>query len=265
MITPIEVTLSSVPGQVKVAKMAATATQTVIFKLVDDRGQPVSLTGLTVKLRSRSGDLYGPVKFDLTGTILTGNQVQFTFGPPNTDSPGLFASEIGTFNGSNALLQTWPLHLQIEPSAWQTSTDGGPVLIPEVRLALLDVYQGTDGWPFSNLLNDVEFSDAEITLAIRHTVDLWNETPPPVVYYSTENFPYRYWWTRGTMAHLLQMAARRYMRNRLAYQAGGVSIDDQSKAAEYMQHAGQLLDEYKEWMLKEKVRINMESCWATGL
>jgi hypothetical protein len=167
--------------------------------------------------------------------------------------PGVYAAEIGRFAG-DSLVDTWPVMIQVEPSAFQTAAETGPVTIPEVRLALMDVNNGSDGWPFSNLLIDVEFADADIAFCIRRVVEMWNETPPPVATYSTDNFPYRYWWT-----------GRRYSRNRLAYSAGGVSIDDQSKSAEYMQHAEQILQEFKQFMMTEKQRINMSYCWSTGL
>jgi hypothetical protein len=287
MITPIEISPSSVPGQIKIVKVAATARKQVVFKLTDDRGRPVDLRSeainspateptfgtepaargenVTVVLRAKVGDLYGATKFDIQGTINADtNYVEFLLTSQHTAIPGVYAAEIGRFAG-DSLVDTWPVMIQIEPSAFQTAQETGPVTIPEVRLALMDVNNGSDGWPFSNLLIDVEFADADIAFCIRRVVEMWNETPPPVAIYSTDNFPYRYWWTQATMGHLLQMAGRRYSRNRLAYSAGGVSVDDQSKAAEYLQHADQIMQEFRQFMMTEKQRINMSYCWSTGL
>lgn len=292
MITPIEIAPASIPGQIKIIKVAATARKQVVFKLTDDGGHPVDLNdevantpapdpvfgdqpaareaNIKVVLRAKSGDLYGPVKFDLVGTVLPDNGVdvqcfvEFLLTSEQTSVPGVYAAEIGRFAGTN-LVDTWPVMLQVEPSAFQTVDDSGPITIPEVRLALMDVNNGSDGWPFSNLLSDVEFQDTDIAFCIRRVVDMWNETPPQVTMYETGSFPYRYWWTQATMGLLLQMAARRYSRNRLSYQAGGVAIDDQSKAAEYLQMAEAILTEYKQFMHTEKVRINMEFCWGTGI
>jgi len=287
MITPIEIAPNSVPGQVKVIKVAATARKQVVFKLTDDHGSAVNLRSevsnlpaaepifgdqpaavgenISVVLRAKTGDLYGPVKFDITGTINSDTSfVEFLLTAQHTSVPGVYCAEIGRFAGTN-LVDTWPVMIQVEPSAFQTAQETGPVTIPEVRLALMDLPSGTDGWPFSNLLVDTEFTDADISFCIRRIVDMWNETPPPVAIYSTDNFPYRFWWTQGAMALLLQMSARRYSRNRLAYSAGGVSIDDQSKAAEYLQQSQSLLEEYKQFMMQEKVRINMSYCWSSGL
>jgi len=287
MITPIEIAPNSIPGQVKVIKVAATARKQVVFKLTDDHGQAVDLltevtnspapepvfgaepaargTNVSIILRAKVGDLYGPVKFDIVGTInANSNYVEFVLTSEHTSTPGVYSAEIGRFAGTS-LVDTWPVIIQVEPSAFQAAQETGPVTIPEVRLSLMDLPSGSDGWPFSNLLIDVEFTDADIAFCIRRVVDMWNETPPPVALFSTDNFPYRYWWTQGTMAHLLQMAGRRYSRNRLAYSAGGVSIDDQSKSTEYMQHAQQLMEEFKQFMMQEKIRINMASCWGTGL
>jgi hypothetical protein len=148
---------------------------------------------------------------------------------------------------------------------FQAEVGVGPVTIPDLRMALLDNNDGTDGAPFNNLLTDVEFSDVELATAIRRVVDMWNETPPNVYYFTTSDFPYRYWWIQGATAIALRSAAARYRRNRLAYQAGGMSIDDQSKADEYEQTSMQRMSEFKEWMMNEKVRINMGYCWGRGL
>jgi hypothetical protein len=129
----------------------------------------------------------------------------------------------------------------------------------------LDNNDGADSAPFNNLLDGVEFSDVEIANAIRRCVDMWNETPPQVSWYTSNDFPYRYWWIMGASAILLRSAAARYRRNRLAYSAGGVSVDDQSKAQEYEQIGEARMQEFKDWMKGEKVRINMGFCWGRGL
>jgi hypothetical protein len=96
---------------------------------------------------------------------------------------------------------------------------------------------------------------------------MWNETPPRLVTatFNTNTFPYRHHWTKGTIAHLYSIAARKYLRNQLNYQAGGITIDDQKKYDQYMAFAKDLMAEVKEWMMHEKVRLNMQLAWRTGL
>jgi hypothetical protein len=69
----------------------------------------------------------------------------------------------------------------------------------------------------------------------------------------------------GTTAILLRMSAARYRRNALQYQAGGVAINDQSKANEYEEVAAQRMSEFMDWMRQEKTRLNAERCWGVGL
>lgn len=287
MITPIEVTPSAIGKPVKVARLPATSRKQLVFKLQDAEGKPIDLreepknppaptpvfgteppaqgSNVTIRLQSRQGDMYGPVSLSLTGTLLdeTGF-VEFLLTPAMTQCAGVFPSEIGRFAG-DYLIDSWQCLIVIEPSVFQMLTGVGPITIPEIRLALLDNNDGADGAPFDNLLTDVEFSDVEIANSIRRVVDMWNDTPPTVAFFTSSTFPYRYYWIMGTSAILLRAGAARYRRNRLDYAAGGVSINDQSKAQEYEEIASERMKEFKEWMMAEKVRINMGYCWSSGL
>lgn len=287
MITPIEITPSSIGKSVKTTRLPATSRKQIVFKLMNAEGKPVDLreeqpnppaptpqfgteppaqgANVTVRLRARTGELYGPVTFDIEGKLLEERGfVEFLITEKNTQVPGAYLAEIGRFAGGY-LAEAWPVLVVIEPSAFQADTGTGPVTIPDLRMALLDNNDGADGAPFNNLLTDVEFSDVELATAIRRVVDLWNETPPNVCYFTTNDFPYRYWWMIGATSIILRAGAARYRRNRLAYAAGGLSIDDQSKAEEYEEAAAMRMAEFKEWMMNEKVRINMGFCWGRGL
>jgi hypothetical protein len=113
-----------------------------------------------------------------------------------------------------------------------------------------------------SLLDASEFSDVQIAAAARKVVELWNETPPDTQRYTPLNFPYRYHWILGATAILLDMAAAKYRRDRLAYSAGGVSVDDQSKANEYQQMASEKKAEFKDWMMRTKLQDQMTIGWA---
>jgi hypothetical protein len=294
MISPIEVSPSSAPGQIKVIRVSQNARKQIVFNLTDDSGQSVDLkaevenppapdadftpqaaaTGSNVGIRllSASSVLTDNGRINLEGTILDQEEhrgfVEFTLPTQDTTRPGIYELYIERYiKGGEYTSDTWPVLLAIEPPAMALLDDCpiGPLLIPEVRLALYDLDNQTDGAPFSNLLDDTEFQDVDIVFAMRRAVQLWNETPPPVVRYTPNNFPYRYWWLQATCAELLIMSARRYRRNRLAYQAGGIAIDDQSKANEYEQVGRQVMQDFMEWMRTEKYRINMNVTWGTGI
>jgi hypothetical protein len=245
------------------------ATSDLVFILQDAGGVPIDLSVVTYTFQLKAVDsALQATMFDVAGVadpdqVVNTGYVTFTLDTSTVATAGSFVSQVGLFDAGN-LTNTWNVTVNILANVFQT-TQTGPISTGEVRLALLDVGTSTGGAPFNNLLDDVEFSDNEISYAIGRVVDMWNETPPVLGAYTTSNFPYRYWWTVGICALLLRMGAARYRRNRLQYSAGGVTVDDQSKDKEYEAAAQSYMQEFKEWMLKEKVRINMANCWSTGL
>jgi hypothetical protein len=291
MIEFYEVAPASAVGIIKSVVVPQAGRKQLVFKLTDDDGRAVDLLrevpnppaplpdwtperqavdeNVTIKLASRAGAAYGNHAFNLTGTILTGEDkvgfVSFQITATDTARSGVFDATIGQFVTGDHLVQTWPVRITVEPNDFATPTNQGAVTIPDLRYALLDVENGTGGAPFNNLLDDTEFTDSEIQYAITRIVDKWNETPPPVCIYNYQNFPYRYWWIQGAVGELLLMGAARYRRNRLDYQAGGIAINDQSKADEYETVGRAMRQEFDTWMLREKTRINMDRCWGFGL
>ena len=132
---------------------------------------------------------------------------------------------------------------------------GGETFLTEnsIRLFLRDAD------PAANLLlDDLEFTPAEIQEAKELAVQKWNEMPPPVGIYHADRFPYRYHLLMGTSALLMYMAANRYRRNDLKYDIGGGAIQDQAKAADYGQAGDRLMKEYMAWMEQKKLQLNME-------
>ena len=121
-----------------------------------------------------------------------------------------------------------------------------------------------DNDPEANLLlDDFEFSPEEIRTAMTLTADYWNETPPNVGSYDYDKFPYRFALLRGTAANLLFMAAHRFRRNQLNYNAGGLTVDDQNKYQQYDSAGARLWEEYKQWITNTKRSINVASGWGT--
>lgn len=121
-----------------------------------------------------------------------------------------------------------------------------------------------DNNPEANLLiDDFEFSPEEIRTAMTLTVDYWNDQPPYIRTYDYDKFPFRSQLLKGTAANLLFMAAHRFRRNSLPYQAGGLSIQDQEKYQQYDAAGQQLFSEYKAWVAANKWAMNAESGFAT--
>jgi hypothetical protein len=127
----------------------------------------------------------------------------------------------------------------------------------EVRIFLRD----TD--PEANiLLDDYEFSPEEIRTAMNMTVDRWNDLPPDICRMDYDEFPYRSILLMGVASHLLAMAAHRYRRNSISINAGGTSVSDQEKAAQYDQASMRLREEYLQAMRTKKRELNSNMGWG---
>lgn len=117
--------------------------------------------------------------------------------------------------------------------------------------------------PSANLLlDDFEWTPEELRSAMTLAVDKWNDTPPPVVNYSIDNFPWRYALLIMTCANLLRMAGYRYQRNDLTYNVPGGAINDQNKAPAYFSAGDKLAQEFDEWMRLKKSEIQNSIGWG---
>lgn len=143
--------------------------------------------------------------------------------------------------------------------------DLGPPSIQEVRMRLMDSSKNEN-----LLLDDIEFKDEQILLAMAEPVRFWNETPPPIrPLYTTRNFPFRGAWITGVLGQLHLTMANHFRRNVFQGAAGGTS--DKAKEREYMGEGMRLWEEYKSWVHNKKVEINLKgfvghvsSQYATG-
>lgn len=135
--------------------------------------------------------------------------------------------------------------------------DPGPLTLQEIRLQLRDTMIE------NNLLDQVEFDDAELIHAMIMVIREWNETPPPVAKFGPHNFPFRYNWLMGTCGNLLRVAAAHYLRNDLQSSHGGVQLNDKAKAQPYLAVAGQILGEWKTFIVRQKVAINARRAYGS--
>lgn len=129
----------------------------------------------------------------------------------------------------------------------------GPPTINEIRMNIMDS-SGAENL----LLDDVEFGDEQIALAVIKPIDHFNEVNPPLrTRYTTHTFVWKKHWLDAIAGYLMQFAAHNYRRNRLGVNAGGVSIDDQNKEREYLTASTMLLEEWKEFVKLKKYELNM--------
>lgn len=299
MITdPIELNPINEPAYFKTASIAQCARQELCFNLVDlnnvlvdlgskevtqadpckdcDEGPDATNPGFPdgienqkkwpdVKLILRAGPGYGmPLAFSVEGTIVDheNGKVLFHLTEKNTKNVGVFIAEVMLYRG-DLLLKRWPLYICIEPSLASSlgnsrRTRGG-LTLPEIRLCLRDINKD-----YSEVLDEVEFKDAEILMAIQMPVDCWNDSLPyePALVYNYTNFPYRHEWMRATCGFLLEMAAHWYRRNDIPLQAGGMTVQDRAKHQTYEPKSQELLEHYRAWARQRKVAESMRFGWS---
>jgi hypothetical protein len=248
-------------------------TVTVSWQLHDDKGAPIDLstcvTGaedspykIIFAMRPYIGARDGVNVSSIDGTVVDAatGQVSVDLTPAATRHPGIFYGEFSiaeNVDTNEKLFFSNTFLIAINRTALGDSMQGPPS-IAEIRLHLRDSSPSE-----SLLLDNLMFDDAEIALAIARPVQYWNETPPPLnQHYTTSSFPFRYHWLEGICANLFFMVAEQYRRNQLAYQAGGLSVDDQNKEASY-ERAGQVRwQAFREWVRATKATLNLEGCYG---
>lgn len=171
---------------------------------------------------------------------------------------GIYELNWGIKNASGAVVYAHRGILSVERSLFTDdpsvlSRNNGPPTLNEIRMWMMD------SSPKENLLlQDMEFSDEQILLALTWPVQQWNEALPPIKPHTTRTFPYRGAWASGTLAQLYKMAASNYRRNRLDTRGGGLSVDDKNKEREYMAEGVRLSDDYEDWVRQRKYSINVQ-------
>lgn len=115
------------------------------------------------------------------------------------------------------------------------------------------------------LLDDVQFTDPELDLALEMTISAYNSVTPQTML-TPSSFPLhlRYVALIGTVRWLLNSESFLQVRNQATYQDGDVApigIDD--KQAAYAQLARLLKEEWDELVRGIKSQNNMESAYNT--
>lgn len=129
------------------------------------------------------------------------------------------------------------------------------ISLQEIQLALLD-RDAEDNF----LLDEREFGDEQVALAMRMTIDRYNSTTPmDIGAESLETFPWRGEFVTGVTAHLLRMKALNMMRNNLNWNTGGgIAVDEKSSYTAYLSLSKELLKEFDDRIAKIKQTINIQ-------
>jgi hypothetical protein len=111
------------------------------------------------------------------------------------------------------------------------------------------------------LLDDVQFTDAELNLAIEMAVEAFNAITPRSAFIAS-TFPNPYILLIGTVRFLLSSESFLQIRNQATYQDSDVApIGLSDKASAYAQLAQQLKAEWDELSRGLKSQLNMEGAY----
>lgn len=145
-----------------------------------------------------------------------------------------------------------------------TATPSSPsvLLQDDVRAFMRDFAGMVPNTGRENILMDnVEFSDADLQRAIRFTVARYNAMTP--ITFTGENSINAYVLMVGVASWLLKSEAMRQLRNQATTQDGDVQpigVDD--KAQLYMQFSQMLGDEFEKYARGIKTQKNMEAAYG---
>ncbi len=200
------------------------------------------------------------------GTVVNPNSniIQFSLPESIFSRAGIYSIDAGLFTTNHGtelkdFVGKPPQYIQsgyimVERTSFATDDKNNAKLprIDEIKNILQDY---TDA---NTLLNESEFSNSDIIMAIMQPIQEWNETPPILrdFIFTCSSFPYHYEWTHATAAYLLKTAIHKYMRNKLITSHGGVSGDDLNRNGEYSSLYTTLINDWKEWRQRAKYAIN---------
>lgn len=259
----------AVPGRLKAIALRAGQQPLVEWTMLDAVCGPIDLTpcgagpgGTVLGTLRVSPDCFNYyVDFPAASPTPAAGLMVATVSPARLGGPGIYQAEMGVMApDGDYIAYANRFLLVVESGLFGYQPGNGPPTLAEIRLDL------RDSSPLENeLLDDsLAFSDAELAVALRDVVDYWNEALPrlPRARYTTQDFPFRYWWKQGAKARLFRIAAEGHRRNQVDYQAGGVSYDEHGQKAQmYDQVADQIWGEFKQWAQGMKMSINLDDGW----
>ncbi len=220
--------------------------------------ESVEVSDVSVEVGFKSCD--GPcLHANVVATIVDASEglVEFQIPDEVCHYPGIYQFEIGVLIGSSLAMSDKGL-ISVESGVFGTEgTCIGPPSIQEIRMHLRDRPEEND------LLQDVEFDDAEILAAVVRPVQQFNERPPTLRYYSCRTFPFRYNWLNAIVSELLRTAAHHYVRNKMNAQGAGLSVDDKDKDDDYLRIAKMYRDEWVEFMALKKAELNLRGFYGS--
>jgi hypothetical protein len=114
------------------------------------------------------------------------------------------------------------------------------------------------------LLQDVEFDDEQILMAVRRPLQEFAEASPPgLTQYDSQNFPWRDAWLDGIVGYLLTMAAHRYRRNTQQIVTGNANLNELNREREYLQAAELYFGRWRAFITLKRTQASASGFFGT--
>ena len=245
-----------------VIDLAQQTQEEIIVTLTDSECAAIELDPATQSVHMYVKEMLDSTEFYIDEACVINSSGKITLTLEGTDLPypGTWVGEFTVTNiASTAITGRYRFYLNVDANLTKLLSQHTPLTIPEVRMAVRDRCAEDN-----TFLDDVEFSDTEIVLAIRRPIDYWNEVPPNITpNYTPVTFPYRYYWLEGTIGELLRIAALNLTRNKAPVQAGGIAMDDNSRSETYLKLSAMFMESYRNWVVGQKYAINVSQGWGS--
>lgn len=222
---------------------------------------PLDMTGITkVMFEARPTMNSSARKIQKECTFDADGKVTLELGPDEVNhNNGVWYGEFKLYDANDVLRHDHRAYLCIR-KGMDGSNDSDPNTITamDVRLAIMDVS------PEANvLLDDLEFSDIQIYAAVQRCIDEWEEKPPTLqTHFNSKNFPFREHLIKGVVGYLMQQIAYKYTRNRMQYNAAGLTLDTSDKGPQYIALAQAARGEWIHFVNEKKAELNMSECYG---
>lgn len=114
----------------------------------------------------------------------------------------------------------------------------------------------------NHLLDDIEYSDARINLAMTLAMSEFNAIPPKSTF-QIGDFPYMATLLDGTCYHLFKGQMALAARNTMSYSDGGLDIPIEERFPYYQQMMQYYQQSFLQSAKAEKIQLNMEAGWES--
>ena len=216
-------------------------------------------TGGSVSVGARETWTTDTPVFAADATVLDATEGRFQFQIPQarTNLPGVYLFNATLLNSEGIPVHSNSGYLEITPSPSYVQ-DAYPLTIGRIRRAMRDAH------PRNNrILEECEFTLAEIMDTIQLTVDEYNDLNFPTTRWMMSNFPWPSKLLTGVIGHLLELAAVWYERNDLEVASAGLRADDLHKSQPYLRISDRYLQRWLQWATISKRNANIRNGWGT--